>query len=425
MNPTDLKKLSRDGVTIFQRYPTEPRYYYATLYHAGDKKTIRLAETADKSFTMAVAARRKLREAGWDALLAVLPKNKNVADVTTTIEDLLVHYRAYKGRISDHTKEHNIAALRSLLLTAGAATAENWTKVELKTLTDDLVWKWKQQILAKAHEPGTLPARTEQLQRSANSILLQARSLFARSRRNDFADFYKRTAGIELPASITGFRTHPAFGGVEKHDYRPPSDQIMAKTLAALTSGKDGQSGSDLDKNLQIAAWCAIGFGLRASEIARAIKDDFKTQDGDTFFDPIWRAKNNKFPLIGVQLDAWKYLQPLLADRQPTDYILAGTTTERTGDIFRQISAWMKTLGWQTTHHIHELRAWAGCQIVVGDGDHGQDWESARRFMRHSQVATTQKYYGHHVKVRIKKVPLPTIIVTPFVPQVLPDAASA
>ncbi len=53
----------------------------------------------------------------------------------------------------------------------------------------------------------------------------------------------------------------------------------------------------------------------------------------------------------------------------------------------------MRALGWATTHDVHELRAWAGCQIATL---HPQGLLAAQIFLRHAHYSTTQNYYGHH-----------------------------
>lgn len=412
MPPT--AKFTRDGITIFRRYDSPGAVFYTRMRFDGKIKTLSLAETAKDSFEIAIAARRARVTGKFDLFKATLQKRPSGPQ--TTVADLLPLYRKFPGNIKAHTKECNINALRSLVADAqglqrGTLNYHAWSSIRLDQLTADFAEKWKDTIRARANaEPDE--QRRDQILRSANSVLAAARSLFARSRRNDLPAYYKRADDIELPACIDRFRTTPGFGGVSKTEYHAPDDAIVARTLTALDAlvpaPTEPQPVQD-ELNLYLACWLAIGFGLRASEISRALCGNFQLVTGDVFFRPLWRAKNNKVPEIGIQLDAWTRLSPHILNRPANEYVLKGSDTERTSDVFKRISVWMKSLGWQTTHHIHELRAWAGCQIVAGRSGSDQNWEAARRFLRHSHVSTTQNYYGHHFRAKIEKVPLPNL----------------
>ena len=165
------------------------------------------------------------------------------------------------------------------------------------------------------------------------------------------------------------------------------------------------------------AIWLAIGFGLRKSEIAAARRDWFHQVDGVMYCRGDALAKNHKYPEIRAQLGAWPKLEPVLRDHAPDAPILTGTATERNEDTFRRISEWMRTLGWETQHHIHEFRAWAGCQIAMAAG--GRGLLDAMVFMRHASYATTEKYYGHHMKIKLGEVQLSLPTIAPFAPAVV------
>jgi len=151
--------------------------------------------------------------------------------------------------------------------------------------------------------------------------------------------------------------------------------------------------------------------------MAQARLEDFQAVAGDVAFRPPWFGKNKKRTLeVLVQLDAWQHLGPIIEALPAKAFVLHGHETERTSDVFRRISGWMKSLGWETTHHIHELRAWAGSYIA--DHAAGDGIRSAQIFLRHASYATTEKFYGHHRKQQLAKVKL-------TIPQVQQPAAAA
>lgn len=132
-------------------------------------------------------------------------------------------------------------------------------------------------------------------------------------------------------------------------------------------------------------------------------------------------AKNGRNPEIRWQLGAWEKLAPFLDPLAPDAYVLDGTLTERQDLTFRRISEWMRILGWETQHHIHEFRAWAGCQIAMAPG--GRGLLDAMVFMRHASFQTTEKYYGHHLKLKLSEVKLALPVVREFAPTILSKTA--
>ena len=117
-----------------------------------------------------------------------------------------------------------------------------------------------------------------------------------------------------------------------------------------------------------------------------------------------------------------KQLVPRLGDKDQNAFVLVGTQTERTAICFRRLSERMRGLGWQTTHHVHEFRAWAGCQIAMAAGN---DIRTAQIFLRHASFGTTEKFYGHHLKIKLDEVKLsiPSLAEKQFTPTILPAPA--
>lgn len=277
--------------------------------------------------------------------------------------------------------------------------------VDASQLSDTFVWEWKQKIQADAGAEDD-EERQQQIFRSANSTLRQAQSVFSA----DFLEYYTFEAKLILPESVRKFAAAPEFRGVAKREYHAPPDAIVRATLQQLENFRDS------DRNIFIACWLAIGYGLRASEIREARKGWFMEISGEPWCSGDVLAKNKKFPRVRAQLGAWEKLRPLL-DELPADaYVITGTATERTDTVFRRISEWMKTLGWQTEHHVHEFRAWAGAQIAENSPRGLLD---AQTFLRHQHYNTTENYYGQHMKRRLAEVKVNLPAATPFVPKIV------
>lgn len=415
-SPRVWTRYTRNKITIIRPADRPHGNFSARIKFRKKIHYITLCDTVEESFKHALIARREILAERYAAFKKITGMRD---ECSTTLGDLLPHYRAFPGDTeappSSTTKEKNIQAFARIVALCHPDMAGRWEQFSLIRLTREFIVNWRSEVWKLANVAGTPDSeRSIQIRRSANSTLLQARSLFTDS----MLTYYRDTAKLDIPPCIAEFRTEPSFKKVSKTEYRAPNNNVIAATLADLEKFHRKEE-TIVDENMFIAAWLAIGFGLRAGEIKSAVKADFKQVDEDIYFDPPWRAKNNNVPLIGVQLDAWQRLEPFLTKGSPADYVIAGNKTERTGEVFLRISKWMKSLGWRTTHHVHELRAWAGCQIVMGPDGNGEHWLRGSRFMRHSKISTTQNFYGHHIQVKLEKVPLPKILATEFKPQLI------
>lgn len=370
-------------------------------------------------FTLKADAERRERElrhaleAGrWEILDELRLRQPPVA---TTIAQILALYPTY-AQAKPATVAGNITSLKAILRRAwNIPTVDDAALARpLSALNADLIWTWKQNLTTYAAAQAQLAAdagedpqyRRAQILRSANSLLRQARSIFT----PHLLEAYRRhrtreAAALTLP-DLAPFLEAPAFPGAAKQDYFPADDHLIAKTFAALEHLEPGGAvprlpASAPDLNLYLAIWLAIGFGLRKSEVAQVRKNAFLTRDGATWLRLATTTKNGSLPEIRAQLGAAEKLQPHLDQLQPEDYLLRGHPTERTEDVFRRCSTWMRDLGWQTEKTFHEWRAWSGCQIALAHG-----LLAARDHLRHASIQTTERNYGRYLKTKIAEVKL-------------------
>ncbi len=78
------------------------------------------------------------------------------------------------------------------------------------------------------------------------------------------------------------------------------------------------------------------------------------------------------------------------------DYVLAGSETERTDDVFHRNSQWLREIGWRTQKTNHALRAYAGSLVAMRENI----WR-ASAWLRHAGVKTTQQAYSHFINSRV------------------------
>lgn len=420
---TKFITVARKGYPTIVRENRDGSKFSTRIRHLGKVHFITLTELADTSFTAALTARREIHAGRWatfkDATRLRSECGTTLADIKTAYlgddKSKVCYTPAPPKVLASGTKKKNIYALENLLRKAGVEPKDT---LPLTTLTGELVYKWKQAILAECRDKS--PEDATRLCRSANSILIQARSIFADEART----YFERSARLKLPAGLVKFREEPGFKQISKTDYHAPAALVIAKTfehLATLAPSSICHPPSSPEtQNEFLACWLALGFGLRASEISQAKKEDFQDIGGDIAFRPPWFGKNKKTtPEVRVQLDAWQHLSPIITALPAGAFVLSGHLSERTSDVFRRISGWMRALGWETTHHIHELRAWAGSYIA--DHAAGDGIRAAQIFLRHASYATTEKFYGHHRKQQLAKVTLtipkmPRVQEAPAVP---------
>lgn len=405
---------TRHGITIVRRSERPGAKFTTRIRFQGQVHQLTLCDTAEESFKAALLARREIHAGRWAAYKEQTALR--APEKFASFPELRAAYLAFPGGdkgILLKTKERNLQALTRFLSAVGLNESS-----PLTALTAAVVgtWKWTKRELSAAQTDSESQTR---VLRSAQSELLQARSVFS----PEALSYYRERAKLHLPESLTKFVQEPGFNNLGKDEYHAPDDNIIAATFAAVDQLVAGVAADQVPadaRNVYVSFWLAVGFGLRASEITKAQLKDFQKVDGDVFFRPEWRPKNKKTCEIGVQLDAWTRLDPFLQG-EPAAPVLVGTLTERSTDCFRRISGLFQSLGWKTTHHIHEMRAWAGCQIAM---HHPQGLLAAQSFLRHGSYNTTQQYYGHHIKVRLDKVALRIPVARPQPIYVAPEATN-
>jgi integrase len=321
-----------------------------------------------------------------------------------TLRQVVEAFEKYPGGPNARTRYDYVWSLQKMVEMVHGK-AKEWDSHPVEILKEDFVYNYRQAVLQEIEEEEADDLEAQRTMRSGNSIIRQARAMF-----NPGAlEYYRLTAKLELP-DLSAFRTSPGFKGATKKEWNCPSDALIQQTLQELEQTRD--SHPDRYK----VCWLALGFGLRKGEIAAARTDWVMTIEGrvnlelrsvvrkDGSESPV--TKNGQAaPRIPVANGAWERLARL--KKQPQGHFIEGGKQYRTDDVFRETNAWLRGLGWQTQKGIHELRAYAGCQVINRNG-----LLAASQWLRHGEIATTQKFYGRYAEIEVTDSP---IVIAPKV----------
>ena len=297
---------------------------------------------------------------------------------TSTVADVVAWSERTILGCSEATRERYVNCLRLVLRgTVGEGYA---TRTLAEVLTPATVRAWTRASQAKAAAQPDQESSNRVL-RSANSILRQAIALFAPRYCG-----HMRDAGLVLP-SLDEFRAEVSmqrFRDVRKREWRPPTEEVIARTIEAW------RASATKDRNLYLAVWLMLSCGLRIGEVAQARwgwvqpalllgSARVKNRTGQirlTPLEPYWSEGR-------ATTAAW-------ADSAPAaeDLILTGTDTERREAVFRRISAMLRGCGWESQKTNHALRALCGCWATRERGIYG-----AQQLLRHSSVLITETAY--------------------------------
>lgn len=372
-----------------QMSPEDPgfreRPYYFKFECRG-KGYLRCLDTNDSVKAQAAAKKiaAEIKEAVRTDQLKRLDGTKIRQTVSALVSKLIETYTAAPVDASKSTRLQNCHALKAIL--KAVYQVEDPTTLPCSQVNGHAVRKWFE--LAKAK----VEAETEQgmqlsLKVSANSRMNQASGLFTAKAMAAYKD-----AGIYTDAFQEFYKSGDIyeFSKLPKKNYNPPSDLILKATLDAWEKLDD--------RDLFLAIGHELSFGLRAGELGQAKWSWWTVRSGYPVLDGRAEVKNGSAIVQVRALDPFFTIMKVKAESrdwrgQPDDYIIRGSTTARTDDIFRRVSDWLRNLGWQTNKTNHALRAYSGSQIAMKFGIY-----EAQTWLRHSSVNVTESNYSHFVK---------------------------
>jgi integrase len=109
------------------------------------------------------------------------------------------------------------------------------------------------------------------------------------------------------------------------------------------------------------------------------IEDDFQPKGKDEQMIPMDDFLHNELQALRVPT----------ADPNAPQYILHGNMTERCDDVWRRLSAWMRSLGWDRRMSAHELRKLYGSEVASAHGIY-----AAQKLLGHKDANLTSARYA-------------------------------
>ena len=349
-----------------------------------------------------------------------LSRTKLRTQQTATLETLRAAYLVGPSEAGAKTRALNLNALAQIAAVKAA------TKV--CDLTPALIRHWFETVTtAVLAEPDQ--QKSSSLKRSANSRWAQARSIFTPKCLEHYRDkgIYHETMEAFVRAGDLA-----AFTRIPKIAYNPPSESIITATLAAWEQLALNPQPSSRD--LFLAIGHELAFGLRIGELEQARWNWHTERNGYPVLDATANVKNGTGRLRVRALDPWftsmkrhatanGWWPDLTLNPQPSTLIIEGTATYRTDDLYRAVSAWLRSHGWETKKTNHALRAYTGSQVAMKYGIY-----DAQMWLRHSTVKVTEQNYAHFVDdfkpADLETIPCRYAVTRPeFVPQFVHSTA--
>lgn len=406
--PTNLEKIGR--------------WYHFRKQVDGETTRVALKTTDKKTaITRARALSEQELTKRWESVmgLAVHRPYATIGEVIVKFKELAL------GAIDAVTVRNSVSALR-LVVRRGLGQDE-WTPEQVDrestlVLTGGLVEgfeRWYLKAAAGEQE------REEAAKRTVGSYLRQARSLFKSKRLKG----YER-AGLVLP-KLTEFLEEETEVAA-RAEKMPPNDALLAKTFAAAKGLREADPVGYICWLLAVcslrrgeisfleAGWLVEQGGqagiLVPRSIAKSRVDRFVPVDG-------WISKELNAWAVQVAVDhleklrakpgavddGHRYLLPAVRRPRAAAPRVQGLTESRpTGlrapEVFKRVNAWMRGLGWETNHTLHEMRAYF---LREADKQHGIG--VAQALAGHADRRTTEQHYIGQRHIGTVQVKLPQL----------------
>lgn len=368
---------------LFKRTDDKAAPWYFQIKRAGVRYA---SSTKTPLVSVAVTKAKALLEASERQQLAQVRAilNPQVQPVAwSTVGELLDLFDKTTLDIGEKHRKGIRSAIAVVLRTATGS--EDIHKLSTWILQPDTARAYFEAMLTKAQaQPDQ--AGAGRVKRSANSTWCQAVCLL----RPKLMAAYER-AGLRVPdvKPFLAVFDEEKFGKCTTI-YNPPAESIVRTTLHAWVK--------IADRNTFLVVGLALSCGLRRAEIGQVTWGMFTTRHGAPILDGAMTVKNQTGRLTVQPIDPfWTIMQHRIAREEwragDGDLVLVGTKTDLAEDIFRDVGAWLRALGWQTEKTNHALRAYAGCQVAMKF-----DCYRAQCWLRHRSVTTTQSDYGHFLK---------------------------
>ena len=380
-----FKYLGREW-RLFKRTPGHNASWYFLIERGGRRFTTSLKTSALQA---AIASAKLLIDGAQqnklEKIRAILGgrDERDTREFCSIDKYLQLYENTPNGDTSTRSRHHFVLAFRRLIERAD----------DPPTRMDQLGKLFK---AARARANAALEAAKDnadkmRIQRSFNSEISNAASVISQTAVYFLKDHCTLPDFTALRQDIKFLKFADAKKTVDQ--YRPPSQAVRDATI---------KSWVDLPRNEFLAVGLALACGMRKGEMKgkRVFVDGEYIWQGaadwnwfETHGDNLWCVGKGDFKdgtnLLRVQVlnPFWKIIIERCAREgwEREGLVLTGNRSE----FDKNISEWMKGLGWQTRLHLHALRAWAGSLVFMRYGI-----RSASSFCRHSDEQTTREHYG-------------------------------
>ena len=296
-----------------------------------------------------------------------------------TVEEVVTAWRGLDLGAGEAHKRAAANALLNVLRRAGHGVPGPESSAILTGVT---AGKFFDAVVRAAGEEADQKAAAR-VKRSALSVFNQAKAVLQPAALLS----YKR-AQVNLPDVVEfiaeGDLRRKKFKGL-RIQHEPPDWALIERVLAAWPQIADW--------NTFAAVGLELAFGLRAGEVAAARWDWFTVREGAWWCWADAAVKNQSGEIHVPALDPFWGVFRARAEAAARwgggGLVLEGTETDRTDMTFRQVSAWLRGLGWVKQKTNHALRAYAGAEVAIR-------WKSlftAQMWLRHESVMTTERHY--------------------------------
>ncbi len=376
-----------------------------------DGETIRVAlKTTDKG--VAVKRARALAEQEltkrWESVmgLAVHKPYATIGEVALKFREITV------GAIDEGTARNSVSALRLVVrrgLGKDELTPEQVDQESTLVLTGGLVENFERWYLKAAAGD---PEREETAKGTVESYLRQARSVFKSKRLKG----YER-AGLVLP-KLTEFLEEETEAPARQEKI-PPSDELLKRTFEGAQKFRAKDPAGYI-------CWLLSVCSLRRGEIMFMETSWLVEQDGHPgILAPraITKSRVDRFiPVddwIAKELKAWVetvkevnghwYMLPSQSwRRRGLAPVPAGSEPRplksRAASVIKRVNNWMRAMGWETNHTLHEMRAYF---LREADKQHGIKITQA--LAGHADQRTTEQNYIGQRHIGTVQVKLPQL----------------
>lgn len=380
------------------------------IQHAGRRETFSLG-TPNKTAAAADAKNIYLciRGKGWDAARAQFKKKGSTSGSVINVGEFIDSARPkFGGR--PKTFEDYARAFRTIVagifgIDGGrekfdyrSGGRNRWLqrihKIRLSDVTPDRIQKWKIAFIRKA---GNDPRRNRAAKISVNSLIRQAKSLFA----PDLLKFVPVEPGLAKPFEGIRFEPRQSMRYQSGFDIKKliqqaqeelPVEQFKIFLLASMA----GLRRSEIDK----LPWNAFRWdtGLIRIEATEHFHPKSEDSIGDVEVDT---------ELLGVFRGyRAKATSEFVIESPVAPRAGVGYSHYRCQELFDALVQWLRTHGVDTTTPLHTLRKEFGSQICARDGIY-----AASTALRHADIAITSQHYLD--KKRRVTVGLGGLLLTP------------